>query len=146
VISRVFIDKTVIFCPAKILSTLPTRIFSHLLLVIFTFDRSQLRKMDPDQPNGGKRASADADDFARKRVKKGEESGDKHNPYLAHMHEDDSANGYGPLDGMKRHETTAQQAAKVEDLAINPFTGRAHSQQYFRILQTRRELPVHKQR
>ena len=102
--------------------------------------------MDSSQLNGGKRASADADESARKKAKKGEESADRHNPYLAHMHDDDSTNGYGPLDGMKRHETSAQQAAKAEDLSTNPFTGRAHSQQYFRILETRRNLPVHKQR
>lgn len=51
-----------------------------------------------------------------------------------------------PLAGMKRRETTAQQASKAEDSDSNPFTGREHSQKYFQILQTRRDLPVHKQR
>ncbi|POR31720.1 Putative pre-mRNA-splicing factor ATP-dependent RNA helicase prp43 [Tolypocladium paradoxum] len=102
--------------------------------------------MDPNQQAKRASADADADDFSRKKAKKGEESADKHNPYLAHMHDDDGTDGHGPLAGMKRHETTAKQAAKAEDSDVNPFTGRAHSQQYFRILQTRRELPVHKQR
>ncbi|KAK0634658.1 P-loop containing nucleoside triphosphate hydrolase protein [Bombardia bombarda] len=44
------------------------------------------------------------------------------------------------------HKTTAAQAATLEDLDINPWTGQPHSQQYFKILQTRRDLPVCKQR
>ncbi|UZP42562.1 hypothetical protein NXS19_010378 [Fusarium pseudograminearum] len=47
---------------------------------------------------------------------------------------------------MKRQHTTAKQAAKAEDSESNPFTGRPHSQKYFQILQSRRDLPVTKQR
>ncbi len=98
-----------------------------------------------------KRSSADVEEFSRKKAKKTttevDAAADRVNPYLAHMHDDDDqANGYGPLAGMRRHKTTAAEASKAEDAAINPFTGRSHSQQYFRILETRRDLPVHKQR
>ncbi|OTA02892.1 ATP-dependent helicase Prp16 [Trichoderma parareesei] len=99
---------------------------------------------------GAKRASADSDEPSSKKTK----MDGKPNPYLAHMYEEE--NGWGsstsepspnsPLAGMKRRQTTAQQAAKAEDSDTNPFTGRPHSQKYFQILQTRRELPVHKQR
>lgn len=80
---------------------------------------------------------------------------DKHNPYLAHMYENggndgengaDEAPAHSPLAGMRRRATTAKQAEKAEDLDVNPFTGRPHSQKYFQILQGRRDLPVHKQR
>ncbi|PTB75859.1 P-loop containing nucleoside triphosphate hydrolase protein [Trichoderma longibrachiatum ATCC 18648] len=99
---------------------------------------------------GAKRSSADNDEPSSKKTK----TDGKPNPYLAHMYEEE--NGWGssagepspnsPLAGMKRRETTAQQAAKAEDSDTNPFTGRPHSQKYFQILQTRRDLPVHKQR
>ncbi len=81
---------------------------------------------------------------------------EKPNPYLAHMYENGDDEDYedgaeempahSPLAGMKRRATTAKQAEKREDLDANPFTGRAHSQKYFQILQGRRDLPVHKQR
>ncbi|QUC16531.1 uncharacterized protein UV8b_00772 [Ustilaginoidea virens] len=106
---------------------------------------------DSYEPKAGKRASADADDSCRKKSKKSDRE-EKYNPYLAHL-DQDSTNGYGdepppdsPFSGLKRRATTATQAAKVEDSAYNPFTGKAHSQQYFKILETRRGLPVHKQR
>lgn len=78
-------------------------------------------------------------------------NGEKYNPYLAHMRDGQNGNGVepspdSPLAGMKRHHTTAKQAAKAEDNDSNPFTGRPHSQKYFQILETRRNLPVHKQR
>lgn len=106
--------------------------------------------MSDSEPRTSKRASADADEASRKKSKKGDRE-EKYNPYLAHMHQE--SNGYGdepspdgPFAGMKRRHTTAAQASKAEDSAINPFTGKSHSQQYFRILETRRNLPVHKQR
>jgi pre-mRNA-splicing factor ATP-dependent RNA helicase DHX15/PRP43 len=83
------------------------------------------------------------------------------NPYLAHMYEDtisDSyGNGYGSqrngngrketgLSSFKRHATTAAQAHTAEDGPNNPFNNAPLSNQYFNILKTRRELPVHKQR
>ena len=85
------------------------------------------------------------------------------NPYLAHMYEvqeyDSYSNGYTPRNGngfssstrtglsnFKRHETTASQAHTAEDGPNNPFNNAPLSQQYFNILKTRRDLPVHKQR
>ncbi len=89
----------------------------------------------------------------------------KDNPYLAHHYEDlnggnngytngySSNNGNGnssaspaPLSHFKRHQTTAAQAHTVEDGPLNPFNSEPLSEQYFRILRTRRDLPVHKQR
>ncbi|KAF4507187.1 hypothetical protein G6O67_005852 [Ophiocordyceps sinensis] len=106
--------------------------------------------MDPGQAKGGKRTSTDTiDDSSRKKPKMVDDSGAKLNPYLAHMYQDDgaaAANGYGPFAGMRRRQTTAEQAEKAEDSDSNPFTGNPHTQQYFRILETRRNLPVHKQR
>jgi pre-mRNA-splicing factor ATP-dependent RNA helicase DHX15/PRP43 len=96
---------------------------------------------------GGKRTSADSDEPSRKKAKKEEGQGEKYNPYLAHMQQE---NGFdsesSPLSSLKIRETTAEQAAKIEDLSTNAFTGQEHSQKYFQILETRRDLPVHKQR
>lgn len=50
------------------------------------------------------------------------------------------------LVGFERHKTTAEQAEKVENGTINPFTGNNFSQKYFDILKVRRDLPVHAQR
>ena len=90
------------------------------------------------------------------------------NPYLAHMYgaQDNSAsyNGYSNnsysksngngngasartgLSDFKRHATTALQAHTAEDGPNNPFNTTPLSKQYFKILKTRRDLPVHKQR
>lgn len=108
---------------------------------------------DASHSAAGKRISADSDESSRKKMKK-DGGGEAYNPYLAHMYDNGDANGTGadeapahsPLAGMKRRDTTAKQASKAEDSETNPFTGRAHSQRYFQILQTRRDLPVHKQR
>ncbi|KAF4584405.1 putative pre-mRNA-splicing factor ATP-dependent RNA helicase prp43 [Ophiocordyceps camponoti-floridani] len=99
-------------------------------------------------PAGGKRANSEDEDVSRKKTKMGTSSGHRANPYLAHMYGgDDEGSDHGfDLGGFRRHETTARQATKAEDGANNPFTGRQHTQQYFRILETRRNLPVHKQR
>ena len=88
----------------------------------------------------------------------------KSNPYLAHMYEEDEgyngySNGYGKtidrtsklsevstLARLPRHRTTAAMAKKAEDGPANTFTGRPLSSQYFNILKTRRNLPVHSQR
>ena len=95
----------------------------------------------------------------------------KANPYLAHMYEENAddnsysngyANGYsngydrGPkVNGMSggsalsrfpRHTTTADMAKQAEDGPNNPFSGKPLSTQYFSILKTRRNLPVHAQR
>lgn len=84
------------------------------------------------------------------------------NPYLAHMYENQDEsdyNGHGTSNGngngtkartglsdFKRHATTALQAHKAEDGPNNPFNNAPLSKQYFNILKTRRDLPVHKQR
>jgi pre-mRNA-splicing factor ATP-dependent RNA helicase DHX15/PRP43 len=99
---------------------------------------------DSSFAKSGKRSSADADDASRKKVRKED---DKHNPYLAHMYNNDNSDApSGAFAAMKRRETTAAQHTAVEDLDENPFTREPHSQKYFQILETRRNLPVHKQR
>lgn len=107
---------------------------------------------DQGRYRSDKRGSAESEDGSRKKSKK---DGEKYNPYLAHMQQDgDNGNGFNndepsldsPLAGMKRRNTTAKQASKAEDSESNPFTGEPHSQKYFQILETRRNLPVHKQR
>ncbi|KAG7661552.1 PRP43 [[Candida] subhashii] len=52
----------------------------------------------------------------------------------------------GEFSGLKRHETTSEQAEKLENGPINPFTGNQLGQKYFDILKVRRDLPVHAQR
>ncbi|GKZ18092.1 DEAH-box ATP-dependent RNA helicase prp43 [Aspergillus brasiliensis] len=83
------------------------------------------------------------------------ETDPKDNPYLAHMYADngnsntwtDGTTDLHPAFGkMKRHQTTAALAKKVEDGDINPFNGQPFSSKYVSILQTRRDLPVHAQR
>ncbi len=105
-----------------------------------------------------KRSRSPADtNSSTKRVKvENPEAGPKttmeRNPYLAHWN--DGNNGFGDgklpvgsaLKHFKRRETTAAQAAKAEGGNNNPFTGEPHSEQYFSILKTRHNLPVHKQR
>lgn len=115
--------------------------------------------MGDTRDHGTKRRSDDDIDDSRKKAKMGGVpldgggAGPQRNPYLAHMYEGDAdgdANGSGPpgsaFAGVKRRNTTAKQAEKIEDGDTNPFTGRPHSAQYFRILESRRDLPVHKQR
>ena len=86
----------------------------------------------------------------------------KANPYLAHMYDNDNSqyasNGYGassgrsfgagdnPLHRFKRHKTTQAEANNAENGPNNPFNGQPLSKQYFNILKTRRNLPVHQQR
>ena len=84
-----------------------------------------------------KRNSADHDEPSRKKPKMADK-----NPYLAHLEPDES----NPLASLERRNTTAAAVEKIENLSHNAFTNREHSQKYFQILQTRRDLPVHKQR
>lgn len=94
-----------------------------------------------------KRASAEGDSENNKRSKvENGDMADKYNPYLAHTYENNDMEGSSLLSGMKRRETTARQAERAEDGEYNPWTGQPHSQRYFGILKTRRDLPVHKQR
>ncbi|KAK0748490.1 P-loop containing nucleoside triphosphate hydrolase protein [Apiosordaria backusii] len=92
---------------------------------------------------GTKRSSVESDAQDSKRIK----TDDKYNPYLAHLNMDGANDDFkSPLDEMERHNTTALQAAKAEDSDTNPWTGKPHSENYFKILKTRRDLPVSKQR
>lgn len=102
---------------------------------------------------GIKRPSADEDTdspASPKRAK--QEAGmEKYNPYLAHHYNGENgsavkSSGWPAFDGIVRHETTAQTASKLEDADNSPWTGEPHSPKYFRILQGRRDLPVHKHR
>ncbi|KAF3915151.1 p7 [Dactylellina cionopaga] len=80
------------------------------------------------------------------------------NPYLAHMYAGDSSSygrsGYmravpsaqDPFAGLIRHQTTSAQHQTLEDGPTNPFTKETLSSQYFKILEKRRDLPVHAQR
>ncbi|KAK6462179.1 RNA helicase [Scheffersomyces coipomensis] len=52
----------------------------------------------------------------------------------------------GEFAKFKRHQTTAYDAESLENNTINPFTGNEFSNQYFKILKGRRDLPVHAQR
>lgn len=52
----------------------------------------------------------------------------------------------GEFKGLVRHQTTAEDAIKLEDGPVNPFTGEQFSDSYFKILKLRRDLPVHAQR
>ncbi|KAH7054417.1 P-loop containing nucleoside triphosphate hydrolase protein [Macrophomina phaseolina] len=73
------------------------------------------------------------------------------NPYLAHMYESNNSRSNGSsaksgLSHLVRHKTTSADARKAEDGPLNPFTGQQLSDKYFKILRTRRDLPVHAQR
>ncbi|KAK4465983.1 P-loop containing nucleoside triphosphate hydrolase protein [Cladorrhinum samala] len=101
-----------------------------------------------DSSRNNKRSSAegDAQDPSKRHKTNGDGKMDeKYNPYLAHLNE--NQDGFSsPLDAFERHTTTSLQAAKAEDSDLNPWTGRPHSENYFKILKGRRDLPVHKQR
>lgn len=102
-----------------------------------------------------------------KRQKTSSNLNPKENPYLAHMYEEDeiqdtsysSGYSYGKPAGIKngrgsssalarfpRHETNAAMARRAEDGPNNPFNGKPLSTEYFNIMETRRNLPVHAQR
>lgn len=74
------------------------------------------------------------------------------NPYLAHMYEPQDSSQWtdGAVDKafrkMKRRQTTAAEAKRVEDGGINPFSRQPFSPKYYSILKDRRDLPVHAQR
>lgn len=101
-----------------------------------------------------KRLGSEKEEASAKRVKKDEDIAN--NPYLAHMKEENTMeNGSryssrlpagSPFAEFERRATTAKQAAEAEQGDNNPFTGEPHSPQYFNILKSRRDLPVHKQR
>lgn len=65
------------------------------------------------------------------------------NPYLAHL---PNGGKEDPFSGLTPRKTTAKQAEQLENAEHNPFTGKAYSAKYQKILQGRRKLPVHLQR
>lgn len=47
------------------------------------------------------------------------------------------------MEALKRNETTAEEASKVEDAVAHPLCpGKQHSPEYFEILKIRRKLPI----
>ena len=119
------------------------------------------------------RRPASDDSGRNKRQKTSLDTDPKNNPYLAHMYEEDEIEdtGYGSLSGsgsgysygkpagnmngrgnssslasFPRHKTNAAMARRAEDGPNNPFNGNPLSKEYFNILETRRNLPVHAQR
>ncbi|KAI9790907.1 MAG: DEAH-box ATP-dependent RNA helicase prp43 [Peltula sp. TS41687] len=103
----------------------------------------------------------DQDESQAKRVKLSSPKNNmdpKDNPYLAHWYDDSTynngsskgkSNGSGHLNALAwfpRHKTTAEMAKDLEDGPNNPFTDKPLSGRYFKILETRRGLPVHSQR
>jgi len=103
-----------------------------------------------------KRAAADGE-RPNKRPKQ-ETMDPSTNPYLAHLYEGSAqgsnsvrlgeweCDGDSILHTFVRHETTAEQAEQAENGPYNAFNGKPLSNQYFKILETRRKLPVHTQR
>lgn len=105
-----------------------------------------------DKSKGTKRPSADADTDTPGSPKRARQAGgmDAYNPYLAHQYGDQNgsakSSAWPAFNGIKRHETNEKQVSGLEDADDNPWTGEPHSQKYFRILEGRRNLPVHKHR
>ena len=67
------------------------------------------------------------------------------NPYLAHWNTGKKDKGENFM-GLKPSKTTAEQAEKLENGTLNPFTNKPFSAKYQKILEGRRKLPVHSQR
>src|SRR3569833_79802 len=122
-------------------------------------------KLDSGLIKGAKRGSAELDTNGStpkmKRVKKEGEGGDARpewdqkgllgfvvffNPNQAHTYAASDHPSASFFEGLERHNTTVEQAERIEDGDYNPFNGNPHTKQYFNILKTRRDLPVHKQR
>lgn len=68
------------------------------------------------------------------------------NPYLAHLPNGGKEENSNAFFGLEPRNTTAEQAEKLENAPINPFTNKTFSAKYQKILQGRRKLPVHAQR
>jgi pre-mRNA-splicing factor ATP-dependent RNA helicase DHX15/PRP43 len=94
----------------------------------------------------------------KSRFKRVKTTDERSNPYLAHMYPPGDSQGVGDANGhaangagtdmrtWKRGHTTAKMAEVAENGPSNPFTGAPLSDRYFKILKTRRDLPVHAQR
>ena len=108
--------------------------------------------------------SSNKNGYGKQNKMKTENIDPKTNPYLAHMYEDSTedssySNGYGKPNRIQGvggnasalvkfplHGTNAAMAKEAENGPNNPFNGKSLSTQYFNILETRRNLPVHAQR
>jgi hypothetical protein len=118
----------------------PSQLFLHLSSPLSPSIAMVDRRSDSEDGSRAKRQKMDKT-----------ETDPRDNPYLAHMYADESRSD-GTLDKdspfakVKRHQTTAAQAKKIEDGDLNPFNNQPFSSKYFSILQTRRDLPVHAQR
>lgn len=102
-----------------------------------------------------KKRRGEAHEYPSKRPKP--ELDPTQNPYLAHMYPEGDSGNYGwqiksnrddrsVLSTFVRHKTTSADAMRAENGPANPFNGNTLSKQYFKILETRRSLPVHQQR
>lgn len=118
-----------------------------------TADRELVIMADNGLSKGTKRPSADSDaPSSPKRARpdstsNNDDNMNRYNPYLAHHYNGEAKSADWPsFNGITRHETTADIASKLESDDNNPWTGEPHSQKYFRILEGRRNLPVHKHR
>ena len=133
-----------------------------LLLSEKAVERKRKKEEDSDEASNPYLA----DQYERAPKKK--EMDPRANPYLAHRYQEpaedeDSQNGYSngyvrpahkmngllnasSLSRLPRHKSTAAMAKIAEDGPSNPFSGQPLSSQYFNILKTRRNLPVHQQR
>lgn len=66
------------------------------------------------------------------------------NPYLAHLPNNGKKEEL--FNGLVPRKTTAEQAEKLENAQVNPFTGKTFTAKYQKILEGRRKLPVHSKR
>ncbi|KAG8909357.1 DEAH-box ATP-dependent RNA helicase prp43 [Tulasnella sp. 408] len=67
---------------------------------------------------------------------------DASNPYLAHLYPKDKQSAKDPLHGLIPRRVTADQAIKVMDGEVNPFTKKPLTPAYKKILEGRKKLPV----
>lgn len=142
--------------PPLPLPTIPRhlpRVLDITRIFVAVTDRELVIMADKGLAKGTKRPSADEDaPGSPKRARQGGQNNDmeQYNPYLAHLGNGNGngarSSGWPAFNGITRHETTEQQIAQLEDANDNGWTGEPHSQKYFRILEGRRNLPVHKHR
>ncbi|KAG9047075.1 DEAH-box ATP-dependent RNA helicase prp43 [Tulasnella sp. UAMH 9824] len=67
---------------------------------------------------------------------------DASNPYLAYLYPKDKQTSKDPLHGLIPRRVTADQAVKIMDGEINPFTKKPLTPAYKKILESRKKLPV----
>ncbi len=147
------------------LNTRPTRYTEGLTELVEKPSKKKRKKEDDDDAESASNPylAAQYEEPPKKKV-----LDPRVNPYLAHRYEEPEEdegtyngyrNGYGrptsringvsnasSLARFPRHKSTAAMAKNAEDGPNNPFSGQPLSSQYFKILKTRRNLPVHQQR